>query len=483
MMKNRLKIFSIKICLLCTGSAGFFSFGESLNLKKTIQRALKNSLSAQLIESQKQSDELILAQALAPFDWTVSAGAENLNDTIKLEINDLRIKQHFAIQKKWALGTTFKVKYEKGSNLFRSMPFCLSPLLPDEPWHCDQFFIQIEQSLLQNFFGRSDRLQLKAARLRREGLYFSRTEELKKTALKAGEKFWNSYLALIQLKIAESQVKNFKELLQAVKNKKDLGYAQPGEEPLVLAQYEKSLSLRRTAKIQIKNANSDLKTFLQMGLKEKIYFPPHRPPALPQNREIKNIESFNAVKTAEKKMLSDLANIQSKKYFYLPKLSLQAGAGYFGQGASPSESFAKLKNKDKLNFTVSLNLIYPIPSSLSRWRQIKTFEQKKLESRLQFQQVKNSFKNQTEAVRRLVEDSHSAMLASYKILKFQQKALEEIKTAYIQGRVKINDLISAQEKSSIMELEKSKAQKTFSLALLRFYSLTDRLLEFYSPQK
>ena len=77
-------------------------FAKTWNLDQIILQTLENSRSIQIIQTQKQGDPLIKAEALAPFDWQVGWN-HTLPKSIKSNNFDMKkFNSNFSLQKKMA---------------------------------------------------------------------------------------------------------------------------------------------------------------------------------------------------------------------------------------------------------------------------------------------------------------------------------------------------------------------------------------------
>lgn len=452
-------------------------------LKKVIQTALTNSLKHSIIQKSIESDGLILDSALAPYDWTL--GSE-FNHPRK-NWSSLSKKKNYWIssaflQKKFTAGASFEIIYFSSYGLpgFSSSPFdFLNPPSQTGEAYRHRLSFQVKQNLLRNFFGREDQLKLKSAQYLYKSQSLSRKEELKQLILTSAQHFWSSYIAFIQLKQARRQTQDYKKLSQIARKKNKLGHSSPGEIPQILSQLERSLKNQKEIEVRFKNANIQLKTFLQNS-NARFRFKTHKPRPLPKKQSPQNIESLNKAQIAYNKWASQRSDLDSKKYFYLPYIQLKAQTDFQSSHSSVfHKSFSKFSSQKPQFYAVGVELTYPLISSFSKKRKIKSLKSKYAQSRLDYQNQIQVFSDQLETSWNTLKSNHQSMRSSVKIARLQSKALKEVQQSYIQGRASLNDLILTQNRTMDTDLEKIQAQKNYNLSLLNFYTLRDQLLSKY----
>ena len=419
--------------------------------------------------------------ALTPYNWTTGILIDHPRKKLKIKNHELYWNSSFFLEKQMIYGSSFRISYlnNYGWTGFQNIPSFNQPF--SNPSYSQGVSFQIEQNLLRNFFGRSDRLKFQSAKFHYQSIQLSRKKELGQLIISAGEKFWNSYIAYKQLKQAQKQTKDYKELVRIAKKKHKLGHSHPGEIPQILSQLERAFKRQKQAETQLKNANSQLKTFLQTQ-KSNFKFTNHKPQPLPKKIPVKDPSALMTAQIMYKNFLSEKAQLDSQKHFYLPYLKLKAQADFLGSHPDNlKKSFENLKLKESQNYSIGVELIYPIPSSFSMWKKSTQLKSQTLQKQLEYQKEIENFKNQLESSWNSLENTHLSMHSSFKISKLQNKALEEIRKSYIQGRTSMADLISAQDLSVQMELEKIQAQKNYNSSLFQFYFLRDQLLSKYMP--
>ncbi len=447
------------------------AFAKTWSLDQIILNTLKNSRSIQIIQAQKDADKLIQAEALVPFDWQVGWNyIFSKSDTTNFNIKDFN--SLISVKKKWLYGLNFKTDYCRttvGMSCGR-----LSPSPVPFPYS-KTVSLSLEQDILRNFLGREDRLKLQSANYRYESLQFKRTEETKTLILSTAEKFWDSYSFHIYVQQAKKRSQDYKELAELAQKKSKLGHTRPGEIPQILSQYERTVKQQREMETQFKNSMIHLKDLIQIEDND-FKFQKHRTLPLPNFSSVKNVEQLNTIQTARSHYLSSISMLDTQKYFYLPYVKLHAGADFLGN----EKTWLKTLNSAELkNYRVGIAITYPLSHSLTRWRQFRHLRSKKIQHELEYQDHKQNISNQLKISWNQLENAHSSLKASFKILKLQKQALNEIRKSYIQGRIPIDTLISAQDRNTEVEKENLQAQKNYNLSLLKHYSLRDELLSRY----
>ena len=447
------------IFLFLLFAAPFVLGSKTWSLDQVIRQALKVSLESQIIQEKTKSDSLIKIKALEPYDWQFKMKSPPLNKDI---YKPFFKNSFYALQKKWAYGFTSSILYPSSELAFISPQSALTE---------NKFILNLEQNLLRNFFGRSDRLLLDSANYKYEERSFLRKKEMRQIVHKAAELFWKGLLIETHLKQIKTAAKDYKELASAARQKEQLGHSKPGEIPQILSEYENYLNQQNTLSNQLQNFKKGLKVFLQTE-RSNFTFQNKKLPGLPKNKNIKDTNSLDLLKEVEARFKAVASQTQAQKYFYLPYLKLTAQAGF-----SEKKDFSNMMKSpsDFKNMYIGFELIYPFP----RWKKHSSLLAQEEEARLQYESSKQSLSHQLDSSWLDVKTYRKSMLASKKILNLQKKALKEIRQAYLQGRTPIDFLISAQKRFISSYLENISAQKQYSLSWIKYHSLRNQLLERY----
>jgi len=453
--------------------SAYNAFARTWSLDQIILKTLENSRNIQIIQAQKSADKLIQTEALIPFDWQVGWNYTLPKTPATGNFNIKNFNSSFSLQKKWLYGLNLKTTY---CHTTAETP--CGPLLPPSamgPPYSRTISLSIEQNILRNAFGREDRLKFQSANYRYKRAKLTRTEDIKKLILKTAEKFWDSYAFHIYVQQAKQRSRDYEELAELAQKKSRLGHTQPGEIPQILSQYERTVKQQKEMETQLKNSMIDLQDFTQVK-DGKFRFQKHRTLTMPLFSPIKKVEQLNSIQVAQAHRSSMIALLDAQKYFYLPYVQLHAGADFL---SNKTTWFQTVKSAELKNYRIGATFVYPLSHSLSKWKQFRYLRSKKLQHELEYENHKQTVSNQLKINWNQLEDAHTSLKASVKILKLQKKALDEIRKSYIQGRIPIDTLISAQDRNTEVEKENIQAQRNYNLSLLRYYSLRDELLSRY----
>ena len=445
---------------------------KTWSLDQIILKTLENSRSIQMIQAQKSADKLIQAEAQVPFDWQLGWNYTLPKTPTADNFNVKNFNSNFSLQKKWLYGLNLKTTY---CHTTVETPCGHLPPSSLTPPYSRTVSLSIEQNILRNIFGREDRLKLQSANYKYKSAKLTRTEDTKTLILTTAEKFWNSYASHIHVQQAKQRRRDYKELADLAQKKSKLGHILPGEMPQILSQYERTIKQQKEMETQLKNSMIDLQDFTQIK-DNKFKFQKHRTVPMPKLSSIKNVEQLNIIQAVRAHHSSMIALLDTQKYFYLPYVKLHAGADFLG---NEKTWFQTVRSAELKNYRVGVAFVYPLSHSPSRWKQFSYLRSKKLQHELEYQDHKQTISNQLKISWNQLKNAHVSLKASFKILKLQKQALDEIRKSYIQGRVPINTLISAQDRNTEVEKENIQAQRNYNLSLLRYYSLRDELLSRY----
>lgn len=293
-----------------------------LNLPKVIQLALENSFEVQLAKYQAYIEQTNLAQARSIFDTFLSASSDYDYDRTEKSssLSGSRVKSYgysVGLEKKIPTGTEASIIADS------SKTSSDSSFVEINPGYQAQAQILLEQPLARNFFGLSDRSDIKMTKIDIKNSDSISLDTIAETVYQAQKVYWQLVLAKRRLEIRKQMLAEAQKLYEVYQKKRRLGLV---EEPELLA-----------VKALVKQRNSDIQLSLlevDNNKNELLY--------------LLNIGSFKDQVIVDDNLRSE------KKQLRLTDLLTQA--------INNRRDYQRIKNdieKNKLNLVVKKNALWP----------------------------------------------------------------------------------------------------------------------------
>ena len=199
-----------------------------LSLKSVSELALANSLDIQIAKFDAYMERTSLKKEESIFDTFLNAQVSYLRDkkAQPTTITGTESREHefsLGIEKKTPTGTTITVDAVGTKKRTNSAFATLDPY--------DEASLQatIVQELGKNFFGITDRADIKITKIDIENSDFTSLDNIEKALFNAQQAYWSLVLRVEELLIAQDMLGNAEKLYDAYKDKYSLGLAEESE--------------------------------------------------------------------------------------------------------------------------------------------------------------------------------------------------------------------------------------------------------------
>jgi Outer membrane protein len=450
----------------------------TLSQKKVAELALSQGLKTKQVNLTFQQQKLPLVEKLAAYDWTldIASGyqldkqASLLTSQDKPDNRYDRYQTTLGLTKNFTSGTSFKVE---GSRLSQRQDVANSTA-PDEQT-LDKAGIALEQALLGNFFGVADRAIVNGAELTYEAQEVERANQLEDVVLEAIRQFWTTYVAQENFKESVASRDRYKKLVDSVKRKSSVGYANPGELSQAQAEFEVREQTVKATSTNYLAAIENLIYLLDLPAGSEIKFDVAAElPSVPKLASLKSEElrSIRAQKLRVKAADEELSANKSNSY---PTLNLVAQAYTSGVDESAEGSYSELMSGDKPLYYVGLRFNYYFGSDVQNERIIASKLKKDAAEITLRQNTMNATDSEAQAARR-VQAFYTIAQSAEKARNYREKAVNELTRTFNQGRTDISVLIEAMNKFFTSEVTYSQAVGDYQTSLNEWAATRDELI-------
>ena len=467
------------ICVMTFSSILCRSEVVSLSPQKLIDLSLQNSNAVEATILDRKVKKLELLNEKVKFDYVVSfdpyynmTKAESLDGFANER--DKRLGYSLSLQKKALFGSMFKLSYEKLGVNTEFNTFNLTRNIPETQYK-DVLSFELEQPLLSNAHGKADRLSLENAESMQEYYDHSKLEDIENHVLQSMDLYWQSYIAKLSFEESLASHKRYEELLKTVKRKAKLGYTAPGELARTNAELEQQLQKLKLASQKFIYLDAKLKQHLKLPSDSEItYELESEVPEIPSHSAVE-LTNLRELKKAELQGEKADRQLSAAKVKARPELNLVAKIQSTGVETTGEDSFEELAKFSKPTYYLGFRFRFHFGSG-SYGAEEEGARNQKLLSEVNQKIVSDKLSLDLENQINLVKASYLVAKSAREVLDYRNKAMREIKKAFSQGRIDIQELINAYNAQNLAATNKIQAVAEYHMNLNRMAALRDELV-------
>lgn len=454
----------------------------TLSQKQVAELVLQQGLKTKEVNLKYQTYRLAPVQANAAYDWQLyaSTGFEKdktvgllASGTTETQSEYERYRTTLGFKKPFTTGTLLGLELSRLSQQVDLDASIVNP--PPTEQTLDTALLTLEQSLLGNFFGRSDRAIVEAADLNYQANEILRANELEDVVLEVIRQFWATYVSEENFKETVAARDRYKTLVDAVRRKTSLGYSTPGDLPQIQAEFEgREQNVKTSSTEYLKNVDT-LITLLSLEPGTEIKFNvPSEIPAVPKLAP-KDPEKLRLVRSQKLKADAAAATLRASESLSYPTLNLVGQLKSTGRDENSEGSYSELTAGNRPMYYVGLRFAYNFGSDVQNELVINSKLNKDLEdTRLSRQLLEvNDLEAQAE---RKAQAAYAVATSAEKQKGFRDKAARELQKTYNQGRTDISILITALNNFFNSEVVYQTALGNYHTALNEWAALRDELI-------
>ncbi|MCB9026285.1 MAG: TolC family protein [Bdellovibrionaceae bacterium] len=485
-MESRFWHIAIVSALLLQTQVGL---GEVLQLspQEVINQVIEQSLEVQDIELATQAQKSAEDKSYSGLDWGLESAVSYIDSR---EVNlqaftneqDKTLSYNLGLNKTFLTGTMISVNFQR-----QSRQSVLNPLVTtNNPSFAnartaDRLSVNLSQDLWQNAFGKNFQRAVESGAMLSSKADLNKLEQLEELTLQTLKTYWSTYVAKENLKSSLAAKQRFEDLTKTVRSKTRLGYSNPGELNISLAELEeKKQKVKRDSALFIEKMR-ELFRLLNKPLPEDLQFSVNKDIPSPQELPKHQIDKLREIEIINLNLKIAENNLLVKKNKYQPELKISAEATFTGADEKPQESWRETLGGDRPVYSTGLTLKVPLQSR-SLQGEIKELLYTRDKTRIELKIAEDKLKNK-------IANLYDNVMANYMIAKsfeeshaFRQKAASEIEKAYRQGRSDISVLVQAFNALSETEAQKIKIIGDYHISLNELAASLDSLILSYKSE-
>lgn len=447
-----------------------------ISQKEAAEMALNKGSQAKEINLNYLQKRLAPAQVLSGYDWNLTAQSGYEKDRAAtfttLTADYERFTTTAQLKKSFITGTALTFDYSRVSqkaNLGSSQGS-----VPPQAT-LDSFGLILEQSLLANSFGVSDRAKVRAAETQFKADSMTRANDLEDLVLQTLNKYWNAYVAQQNFKESMAARDRYKKLVDSVRRKSGYGYSSPGELTQVQAELEGREQNVKKASLDFLQQMDALNVWLDLPPGTEVEFAvPEKLPTLP-NFEKKDISQLRETRAQEMKVNAAKDNLRASRSASWPNLSFIGQ--YYGSGRDESAdgSWSSTLTGTNNKYYAGLKMTYNFGSDVKNEDIIAKKAALDIEKSKLERQTREAADKQENGIRKV--QSTFAIVESAMLQKsFREKTVNELTKTYTQGRTDIRALIEAMNSYFTSQVDYTRALGNYYVALNEWAALRDELI-------
>ncbi|HLE10366.1 MAG: hypothetical protein A2504_04285 [Bdellovibrionales bacterium RIFOXYD12_FULL_39_22] len=454
-------------------------YSVELSPQVVVDRILQKDPKAHLILYKFEKEKIAEYQVKSKFDFGLAIKSNYEFDradsiTGQGNVEDDTLKNSLALNKKIKTGTNFVVEYEQIAQ--KSILGSYSVAGQNSAANQNLFKFKLEQDLLSNYFGASDRANIEITAKKILIAELARDEEFEKLVLDGLRMFWSSYVAKAAFKEALATLDKYKNLVEFVQKKARLNFTTPGELAQVEAEYALQEQKVKTTSLGYLQTIDQLLSTLDLKTEEDVDFVIGEIlPAVPTVGKIE-ITHLREMQVVSERLA--IANMDLAKSIPdgLPVLTLSAGGFFSGVDSDSGKALSEMASGNRPNYYVGINFQTVINSQMLKGeklnRQIAVWQNQK-----QKEEQERSLINQGKHLARLIEINYQLAQSTIKMVELRERSLKEQDVGFKQGRLDLNNLIRAYNDFFQAQLLRIKSIGEYHMALNELAAFEDKLVE------
>jgi outer membrane protein TolC len=333
----------------------------------------------------------------------------------------------------------------------------------------------LNQSLWRNFFGEATRAQIRAAELSFEISRLNRLEELEALVVEGLSLFWNAYVAQESFKEALNSRDRYLKLVESVRRKDRIGYANPGELAQVEAELEGREQNVRRASSRYLEILDRLLTFAKIENNPDVEFEVPRAIPSPSEMAPPNMAELRPIRISNLRVRAAENLLRSANSLSRSDVSLIARYGVSGTDREQAQADQEFFSGSRPKFFIGLRYESRFGSGLAEeeYRNQKSqLELEKVRQAREEREVEDrlrALERQTQALFQVAES-----IARQK--KHRERAMQELTRTYNQGRTDIRALIETMNAAFNTQLDYLRAAGDYQVALTELKAIRDELI-------
>lgn len=335
----------------------------------------------------------------------------------------------------------------------------------------------LEQSLLgANSFGQTDRAQMSAAHQTALAVEILEADDLQHVVLANLRQFWETSVAEKNFQQSIAAQSRYTELVNVIRKKTKLGFANPGE--LFLAQAE--LELRNQNVISSKNdyllKKGLLLTALNLPPHTELAF--HFPMTLPETPSIllpTSLDHLRPLRSQKLKAGAAEAALTAAKSQEGIDFRLVARATMTGAEDSSEEALRESFSLSHPKYYAGIKLSHAFGSE-TKSETIKNRLATLALEKNRYEKITTETQESLLQSQRRIQSTFATCVSASALAGFRKKAVQELSRSFQQGRTDFRILIEAMNNEVAAEVSLTRSLAEAQLALIEFSALKDELI-------
>lgn len=448
---------------------------EVVTPQQVVDAVLQKSRVAEKISFDAQAAYISLEKTKGVFDLTFTMNANQTYDEAESPSNPTNVQSKsvygdVGFGKKTSLGTTFSLGYlHQSANTLKTAD-------SRTIYNQDAGYLQIRQSLWNNFFGKNDRLNVEIAEREVTEAELNKQEQTENLVLDSISAYWTTYVAQTQLRDALDARQRYQSLIGAVQKRGRFGLDKGGEYAQVMAEATDADTSVKNASLNYLDRLSNLSLLTQLTFKEDVQFKvePLIPP-IPKLKPVE-LEKLRSLRNAQSQYDTALKKIDTAKVSVAPKLDLVGKATSTGYDELASSSYSEFASGKKPTYFIGVEFATPLDSSSAR-AALASAHLDLSRKNLSLRDLKEVTQTNLNFLASQLEQSYAAAQGAVESEKYRARTVREQETEYRQGRLPLRDLLRTYKDYFDSQTRRVQAIGNYHITLNKLAAARDELVK------
>ncbi len=448
---------------------------EILTPQEVVDAVLQKSYKAERIKYSAQESYINLEKTKGLFDLQLTMSANQIYDEAESYTNSTNVQTKslygdIGFAKKNYLGTSFQVGYlHQTANILKTADSRTNYVQ-------DAGYLQIRQSLWNNLFGKTDRLNVEIAEREVQESEINKQEQTENLVMTALRAYWDTYVAQTQLKDALDARQKYQSLITAVQKRGRFGLDKGGEYAQVMAEATEADINVKKASLNYINLLDNLSLLIKKEFKSDVQFKVEPLiPAIPKLQDI-GIDQLRVIRNAQSQYDTAVKKLDTAKVSVAPKLDLVGKATTTGYDELASSAYSEFASGKKPTYYVGIEFATPLDSSSAR-ASLASAQLDISKKNLNLNELKEDTQNNLRLYTIQLEQAYTAATGSEESEKYRSRTVKEQEVEYRQGRLPLRDLLKTYKDYFDSQARKVRAIGDYHITLNLLAAQRDELVK------
>ncbi len=471
--------------LLCWPHHALATAAPQLTPQLLVGRVIQSSTSAKEIQLLKERSEAMALGAAAPHDWLLSSTAahsKNRGQSPGGFSSDQEKTQSLSIdlQRQFTTGTAIKLA---ANHLTYDATYPATLPLSGGKTYSQSLTLEVKQDLWRNGFGGAMNARINATILNIANTADEMRTAYEDLALRVLSIYWQAWSLSLSIDSLKEAVQRSDEMLRYSKERSRFGLGEIGELARVEADRQLAQQQLRTAESSLKQLVTYVAVLIDIPVPEKVdgILPGKLTLADRPTTSGAAAESSLALRMAKRQIEAAQAELTAAESDARPELALFAKGALVGVDPEAGEASSEMLGADRPNTSIGLSFSMPLGNYGAK-ALIKERRANLLRSEYNLERTQDDIATKDRTLVERAQVAWDNARNSEQIILLRENAVEEMRGAFRQGRLGLDQVTLASNMLTAAQVESFNLYSQYFIARDELNRHRYSLISFYVPE-